>query len=142
MLGGFALTSGDGKSIALPTRKDRLLLGYLGLNAEQAQQREKLYGLLWADREEAQARGSLRQSLAALRDAFRSAGLDPLKSDRESVTLDLAGIEIDALNFRRLAAEAVSMDQAILLYRGELLAGIDPPTPEFEHWLRPERQRL
>ena len=28
------------------------------------------------------------------------------------------------------------------LYRGELLAGIEPPTPEFEHWLKPERQRL
>jgi adenylate cyclase len=34
------------------------------------------------------------------------------------------------------------LDQAIVLYRGELLAGIEPPTPEFEHWLTPERQRL
>ena len=34
------------------------------------------------------------------------------------------------------------MDQVILLYHGELLAGIEPPTPEFEHWLKPERQRL
>ena len=142
MLGGFALTSGDGNNIALPTRKDRLLLGYLGLNAGRTLPREKLYGLLWADREEAQARGSLRQSLAALRDAFHSAGLDPLKSDRDSVTLDLAGIEIDALDFARLATDAASLDQAILLYRGELLAGIEPPTPEFEHWLKPERQRL
>ena len=74
VLGGFALTSGDGTNIALPTRKDRLLLSYLGLNAGQALSREKLYGLLWADREEAQARGSLRQSLAALRDAFHSCG--------------------------------------------------------------------
>ena len=142
VLGGFALTSGDGNNIVLPTRKDRLLLSYLGLNAGQALSREKLYGLLWADREEAQARGSLRQSLAALRDAFHSAGLDPLKSDRNSVTLDLAGIEIDALDFARLAADSASLDQAILLYRGELLAGIEPPTPEFEHWLKPERQRL
>jgi TolB-like protein len=99
-------------------------------------------GCYGADREEAQARGSLRQSLAALRDAFHSAGLDPLKSDRDSVTLDLAGIEIDALDFARLAADAASLDQAVLLYRGELLAGIEPPTPEFEHWLKPERQRL
>ena len=142
VLGGFALTSGDGANIVLPTRKDRLLLCYLGFNAGQALSREKLYGLLWADREETQARGSLRQSLAALRDAFHSAGLDPLRSDRDSVTLDLAGIEIDALDFKRLAAEVVSLDQAIPLYRGELLAGIEPPTPEFEHWLKPERQRL
>ena len=142
MLGGFALTSGDGNNIALPTRKDRLLLSYLALHAGRTLPREKLYGLLWADREEAQARGSLRQSLAALRDAFHSAGLDPLKSDRDSVTLDLAGIEIDALDFARLATDAASLDQAIILYRGELLAGIEPPAPEFEHWLKPERQRL
>ena len=142
MLGGFALTSGDGNNTALPTRKDRLLLSYLALHAGRALPREKLYGLLWADREEAQARGSLRQSLAALRDAFHTAGLDPLKSDRDSVTLDLAGIELDVLDFVRLAMDSAALDQAILLYRGELLAGIELPTPEFEHWLKPERQRL
>jgi DNA-binding SARP family transcriptional activator len=142
MLGGFTLTSGNGNNIALPTRKDRLLLSYLALHGGRTLQREKLYGLLWADREEAQARGSLRQSLAALRDAFHTAGLDPLKSDRDSVTLDLAGIEIDALDFSRLAADSASLDQIMLLYQGELLAGIEPPTPEFEHWLKPERQRL
>ena len=142
VLGGFSLTSGIGTNIVLPTRKDRLLLSYLGLNAGQALSREKLYGLLWADREEAQARGSLRQSLAAFRDAFHSLGLDPLRSDRDSVTLDPAGMAIDALDFARLAADAASFDQAIILYRGELLAGIEPPTPEFEHWLMPERQSL
>ncbi len=142
VLGGFALTSGNGTNIALPTRKDRLLLSYLGFNAGQALSREKLYGMLWADRDEAQARGSLRQSLAALRDAFHSAGLDPLKSDRDSVTLDPTGMGVDALDFARLATDAASLDQAIILYRGELLAGIDPPTPEFEQWLKPERQRL
>ena len=142
LLGGFALVSGDGTSIALPTRKDRLLLSYLGLNAGQAQPREKLYGLLWADRGEDQARGSLRQSLAALRDALRSAGPDALTSDRDSVTLDPANLRIDARDFARLAADAASFDQAIPLYRGELLAGIEPPTPEFEQWLKPERQRL
>ncbi len=73
---------------------------------------------------------------------FTTAGLDPLKSDRDSVTLDPTGIGIDALEFARLAADAASLDQAIILYRGELLAGIEPPTPEFEHWLKPERQRL
>ena len=142
VLGGFALTSGDGANIVLPTRKDRLLLCYLGFNAGQALSREKLYGLLWADREETQARGSLRQSLAALRDAFHSAGLDPLRSDRDSVTLDPAGVETDAFHFAHLAADAASLDQAIILYRGEFLEGIEPPTPEFEHWLMPERQRL
>lgn len=142
LLGGFALTSGEGASIVLPTRKDRLLLSYLALNAGQALPRERLYGLLWADRDEAQARGSLRQSLAALREAFHSVGLDPMKSDRDCVTLDVAGMSIDAKDFARFAADAASLEHAILLYRGELLAGIESPTPEFEQWFKPERQRL
>jgi DNA-binding SARP family transcriptional activator/TolB-like protein len=142
MLGSFSLISGDGSNIALPTRKDRLLLCYLGLNPGQAHSREKLYGLLWADRGEVQARGSLRQSLTAIRDAFHAAGLDPLKSDRDSVTMVETGMAIDAKDFARLAADPASLDQAMSLYRGELLAEIEPPTPEFEHWFKPERQRL
>ena len=142
VLGGFALTSGDGANIELPTRKDRLLLSYLCLNPGRPQPREKLYGLLWADRGETQARGSLRQSLAALREALRSAGPDALASDRDSVTFNLSGIVIDAFDFERLAADAATLDQAVIQYRGELLAGIEPPTPEFEQWLKPERQRL
>jgi DNA-binding SARP family transcriptional activator len=142
VLGGFALTSSDGANIVLPTRKDRLLLCYLGFNAGRARSREELYGLFWADRGETQARGSLRQSLAALRDAFHSAGLDPLRSDRDTVTLDLRELEIDALDFVRLAMDRASLDQALILYRGKLLAGIEPPTSEFEHWLNLERRRL
>ncbi len=142
LLGGFALESGKGGELTLPTRKDRLLLAYLALSAGKPQARERLAGLLWGDRAEAQARDSLKQALAGLRQAFRQAGLDPLRADRESVTFEPEGIEVDAIEFARQATESGACDRAVTLYRGELLDGIDGVTAEFEEWLRPERERL
>ena len=143
LLGGFALAASDGRLVTLPTRKDRLLLAYLVLSAGRAQPRERLAGLLWADRAEAQARDSLKQSLAGIRQAFRPACLEPLRADRDTVGLALDGIEIDALEFARLAAgTSAAPERAAALYRGELLEGIDAITAEFDAWLRAERERL
>jgi hypothetical protein len=64
LLGGFALESGDGKALTMPTRKDELLLAYLALSAGKPQTRERLAGLLWGGRAETQARDSLKQALA------------------------------------------------------------------------------
>jgi TolB-like protein/Flp pilus assembly protein TadD len=141
-LGGFALETGDGRTLTLPTRKDRLLLAYLALCAGQPQSRERLAGLLWGGRAEAQARDSLKQALAEIRQTFRPIAADPVQADRESVTFAPGDIEIDALEFARLAAGAHNAEAAAKLYRGDLLDGIDGLTSEFEEWLRPERERL
>lgn len=142
LLGGFGLRSADGRELALSTRKDRLLLAYLALNSERPLARDRLAGLLWGDRGEAQARDSLRQSLVAIRQAFRQVGLDPIGSERDSVSFHSASIEVDAALFERLASQPASQSQAALLYRGALLDGIDGMTPDFEAWLGPERERL
>jgi DNA-binding SARP family transcriptional activator/TolB-like protein/Flp pilus assembly protein TadD len=142
VLGGFALTAKDGGSLALPTKKDRLLLAFLALHPGQPQPREKLYGLLWADRGEEQARGSLRQSLASLRDAFQQKGIDALIVNRDSVTLNASELSVDALDFLNLATEPKHFDQAVDLYRGPLLADHDAPSAEYGQWLLPARQRL
>jgi TolB-like protein/DNA-binding SARP family transcriptional activator/cytochrome c-type biogenesis protein CcmH/NrfG len=140
LLGSFSLQAEDGAELALPTRKDRLLLAHLALSAGGSQARDRLAGLLWGDRGEVQARDSLRQSLAALRQTFRQVGLDPIRTDRESVFFDPASIEIDAIEFAASARTAPGKSAA--LYRGELLEGLDGVTSEFEEWLRPERERL
>jgi len=142
LLGGFALESGDGGELTLPTRKDRLLLAYLALSAGTPHTRDRLAGLLWGDRAEAQARDSLRQALAGIRQAFRRAALDPVRADRETVAFVMDGIEVDAVEFARLATETHAFDRAVALYRGNLLDGIDGVTTEFEEWLRPERERF
>ena len=106
LLGGFSLVAAAGNELALPTRKDKLLLAYLALSAGLPQSRERLAGLLWGDRGDAQARDSLKQSLAGIRQAFRQAGLNPLRADRESVIFDPAATDIDAIEFAFLASQA------------------------------------
>lgn len=142
LLGDFALKAEDGSSLALPTKKDRLLLVYLALHPNQPHTRERLYGLLWGDRGEEQARGSLRQSLASLKEALGKAGTDVLQVARDFVALDATKLSIDALNFIKFAEDPFSKAKAVDLYRGPLLANIDAPTPEYGQWLVPTRQRL
>lgn len=103
LLGRFALVDPDGEELALPTRKDRLLLAYLALSQGQVQDRGRLGGLLWGDRSEAQARDSLRQSIAGLKQAFREGGVDARQTDRDSVTLMPGVLEVDTDRFLALA---------------------------------------
>jgi DNA-binding SARP family transcriptional activator/Tfp pilus assembly protein PilF len=139
-MGGFALTGAEGTERALPTRKDRLLLAYLALTQGQAQDRGRVAGMLWGDRGETQARDSLRQSIAALRQALRDGASDPLQADRDSVALKSGTIEVDASRFVALAE--TSPATAVAAYTGVLLEGMDGLTPEFDAWLMPERERL
>jgi DNA-binding SARP family transcriptional activator/TolB-like protein/Flp pilus assembly protein TadD len=140
ILGGFSLVSPDGTALGLPTRKDRLLLAFLALSAGRPQDRSRLAGLLWGDRGETQARDSLRQSLAALRQAFRAGDAEPLRTERDSVAMAPGALAVDAVRFAELSEAAP--DDALALYAGDLLEGVDGLTPEFETWLRPERERL
>ena len=141
LLGGFALKR-DGELIDLPHRKDRLLLGFLGLQSGRPVSRDKLAGLLWADRAEEQARGSLRQSFAALRGAFGEDADNVLVANRESVTFRQSGMHIDVEDFERAAADTLTLVNASRLYPGPLLDDLEAPSPEYGQWLLPERQRL
>jgi DNA-binding SARP family transcriptional activator/Tfp pilus assembly protein PilF len=126
----------------LPTRKDRQLLAYLATQNGRPQSREKLASLLWADRGEDQARDSLRQSLTALRRAFRASGLDPVISDRSTAGLDPALGSIDVVSFAAGCLSSVPSAALTALYRGPFLEGLDTSTPELEHWVTQERHRL
>lgn len=71
----------DGKPIELKNRKAQALLIYLALTGKP-HSREHLATLLWGDRFDEQARGSLRQALFALRKVVGEgvvAGNDPLE---------------------------------------------------------------
>lgn len=142
MFGGWSLTGPDGTELVLPTRKDRQLLAYLAMQGGRPQSREKLASLLWADRAEEQARDSLRQSLAALRRAFRAVGLDPITSDRSQASLDPAIVTTDVARFSVGCIGATPSAGLAGLYRGPFLEGLDASTPEFERWVTQERQRL
>ena len=60
LLGGFSASLASGRLVDLAGKKNRGLLAYLALGRGKRHGREKLMALLWSDRGEAQARGSLR----------------------------------------------------------------------------------
>jgi TolB-like protein/DNA-binding SARP family transcriptional activator len=138
MLGGFELTSAEGGDLTPPRRKLRTLVAVLALAPAAGWPREQLAALLWGDRDEEQARGSLRQALAELR---RIMGVSAVLSDREMVAFDPAVVNVDAVELARLAA-AGELKEAAALYRGELLEGVSLPDAGFADWLLVERTRL
>jgi len=119
VLGGFELRDADGRDFSPAGKKQRALIACLALSAGTAWSRERLTALLWGDRDEEQARGSLRQSLVEL----RRIGISALQSSRETVALDAGIVAVDAVEFARLA-EAGELQRAAELYRGELLEGV------------------
>ena len=143
-LGGFEVRLASGGVADLPAQKDRALLAILAMTPGDAQPRDRLAGLLWSERGDHQARGSLKQTLMRLRRCLNGAGDDVLAADRRSVALDRDRISVDALTFERQVREGTieSLTQAMALYRGDLLDGISIHDPAFEDWLLVERQRL
>ena len=61
LFGGFEARLGSGETVSLAGRKAQALLAYLALPPGETHSRDKLVALLWSDRGEQQARGSLRQ---------------------------------------------------------------------------------
>jgi TolB-like protein len=144
LLGSFSARSSDGVEIALPMRKAEALLAYVAMSPGEALSRGKLAGLLWGERGEEQARGSLRQVLTALRKSFADAGLAPLHIDRSSVRADPMTVGLDVARFEALAAtdSRNSLAEAAGLYRGDFLAGFDSGDAAFDDWAAWQRNRL
>ena len=109
------------------SKKGRALLAVLA--AEQRPlTRIKIIDLLWSDRQEEQARASLRTLLADLKEQLGNQFEELLVVDRERVTLGPA-VRTD-LTDATLARPA-----------GELFEGLDHLDPELDEWLRVERER-
>lgn len=140
LFGGFDLRRRDGTAVALPTRKAQLLLAYLALPAGLLHPREKLATLFWGDRGDEQARGSLRNALAAIRAAL---GVGALKTERDALGLNPGVIELDADRLAAAAAgEIVLTGEALdAILRASLLDGLAAPSDEFGEWLAFERTR-
>src|SRR5215813_8416913 len=143
LLGGFGIKLA-GQVVDLPGQKDRALLTILALSPGVGHSRDKLAALLWGERGDEQARGSLKHSLTNLRQCLQPVTPAPIVADRQSVRLDAAAVTIDVATFERLLGSGTpeTLEQATALYRGDLLDGIGLHDPAFEDWLLVERQRL
>ena len=142
LLGEFEIRDGSGAPLGPLGRKAQALLAILALNPGATWPRDKLSALLWSDRGESQARGSLRHALAELRKVLADLDPAPLIADREMARIDPDAVEVDAVTFERLIDEDTveSLATAAELYRGDLLDGFDGRDAEFEGWLRTERE--
>jgi TolB-like protein/DNA-binding SARP family transcriptional activator/cytochrome c-type biogenesis protein CcmH/NrfG len=144
LLGGFEAKLESGAQIEIPTRKAQAVLAYLALQPGKALSRDKMASLLWSDRGDKQAHGSLRQALTVLRKALDPIDPPPLLIDRGSVAIESAAVEVDAVAFDRLVAGSTSgdLEAATAIYQGDLLDGFVVRDPVFEEWLDCERARL
>lgn len=144
LLGGFEARLPSGAGVMLGAKKARALLAYLALQPGKAHGRDKLANLLWTFSADEQARTSLRQTLSVLRRTFAPAQVDWLRREGDSVAVDPAALEVDALKLERLvgAGGLEALETAAELYRGDLLDGLRLREDTFEEWLRGERRRL
>src|SRR5262245_29377029 len=90
LLGTVAVRAADGRDLTPPGKKLRALLACLALSNGTGWGRERLAGLLWGDRDEEQARASLRQALAELRKLLADPAL--FQADRETIGLNSTAI--------------------------------------------------
>lgn len=145
VLGGLEIQLvGADSPLALSTRKSKALLAYLALSPGLTRSREHLATALWDRSAEEQARASLRQTLSSLRRVLPSSSSAIVNTDAYAVWLDAQSIQVDAHQFERLAAERSpeSLEQAVAVYRGDLLDGFSLREESFENWAVSERRRL
>ncbi len=144
LLGEFEVLGGTGHPVGVLAKKGRALLAVLALSPAGSMPRQRLANFMWGDRGEEQARGSLRQTLASLRRDFAAIDTKLLSADDEKIILNRGRIEIDVVEFQRLAGsdDIGDLRRAMALYRGELLADAEISQMEFEDWMASERTRL
>jgi predicted ATPase/DNA-binding SARP family transcriptional activator len=123
--------------LVLRPRAQRLL-AYLLLHRHQAVPRQALAFTLWADRPEAEALAALRRALSEVRGAL-PAGVDWLLTAHDEVRWNPAApLWLDAAVFEQRVREGTpqALREAVSLYSGDLLAGLD------DDWVLAERERL
>lgn len=134
------------------TRRAALLLAYLALKPGTVKSRSQLCEMLWPEADPQSQQNRLRFELSALR---ASLGGTLFATDCGKTAVALAStVGSDVADFDHLVTRSARLHaadqrlpllrQAVALYRGELLPGVDLPDdcpPEYD-WLSLERNRL
>ncbi len=144
MFGGFeARVRERASSVILQfhTRKAEALVAYLAMRGDSRQRRAHLSELLWGDVPDAQARHSLRQTLTDIRTVLEPRARDLLETSEDTVAFAPGRIWVDARAFERLLRHNTprSIAMACLLYRGDVLEGVNTREVAFESWANVER---
>jgi DNA-binding SARP family transcriptional activator len=128
----------DGRAIEFDTRKAIALLAYLILEG-RTQSRDQLATMFWPDADQDRARASLRRTLSPVRTAL---GEDVLRTDTLRVEVIPGALSVDVEHFRDLVRTG-KLEDAVSLYRGDLLAGFSlKDSPGFEDWQSARQNEL
>ncbi len=120
----------------LTWRKHVALVVYLARSPRRARTREHLVGLLWAEKPEGAARGSLNEALRHVRDCVSDGALD---TDGGQVGLAPEGVTLDTDELEQRLA-AADWAAAAALVGGTFLEGFGvSDASDFETWLAAER---
>jgi TolB-like protein len=143
LLGGFQAAAPGGVVIPISSKKARALLAYVA-SQQRPQTREKLSGLLWSTRDQAQAQNSLRHELVELRRAFEHVSPSPLVFSGDTVGFAADTVETDVAEFERYAVDSSmeSLQSAARLFKGPFLDGLAIRDATFDEWVTRERERL
>jgi predicted ATPase/DNA-binding SARP family transcriptional activator/Tfp pilus assembly protein PilF len=160
-LGSFQVTLADKPLTTFRSDKERALLAYLAMEADQPQRRESLAGLFWAELPEDAALNNLRKALHHLRQL-----LDDEKADPPFLIVTAKTIQFNSQSQHRLDVteflQAVATTrlhrhrhpnrcqvchpnylQAAKLYRGDFLKGFSlPDSIAFDEWLLVRREQF
>src|SRR4249919_2349289 len=127
LFGGFELGAlPAGERVALPGKRERVLLAYLALSPNYRQPRRKLVTLLWGDAADETALDNLRVCIWKLRKTLGDSEHCLIASEGEDIVLNAAAFDVDVLAFCRLAAQSgrTELEAAATRYSGEFLDGL------------------
>ena len=117
-------------------RKNLALLLYLARAPARRCTRDHAIGLLWADKEQAAARQSLRQALGVLR---RCVGEAHLRTEGDQLELTVGAVQLDTDRFDAFLKKE-DWASAASLVTGEFAEGFAvPDASAFEDWILGER---
>ena len=144
LLGRCDCRSASGDAVVFPTRKVQALLAFLAATAGQSHSRDRLAALLWGNWPNQRARANLRSTLSRLRQALPDDLQGLIVATSGAISLSAEPIEIDVAVFRRKLSEATpdTLEQAVALYRGAFLDGLEAVGEDFDDWLHAERRQL
>jgi DNA-binding winged helix-turn-helix (wHTH) protein len=151
VLGPVEAVDADGRPLALPGERQRLLLAALLARAGEVVSADRLAQLLWGDDQPADPPAALHSQVARLRRALRQGGADGLLETRPpGYRLAADRDQVDAGRFEHLAARAAAappaeavrlLEEALALWRGTAYAGQADTEPAQLEAIRLEEAR-
>lgn len=149
LLGGFSIRQGERHITRFSTQKTGALLAFLAYYSHQTHTRDILITQLWPDVSGEAGRARLSTALSSLRRQLEPPGIASgavICADRFTVRLNPVSITTDFAEFERSCVATLQEtdpdkklqlgNQALALYRGELLPGY------YEDWVLIEQRRL